>query len=177
MCSSPFPPSLTTFSISKVRQCQALGIVVSLVPRFYEAINQRAVLDHVGGVPLLVLRPVSPRGWQFAVKHALDRGAVLVGLLLGAPIMALVAVGVRFSSPGPVFFRQRRVGRDGHEFDVLKFRTMRVFDPAATVGFTPNVGLAPGGVEGLDRRTPVGRLLRNLSLDELPQLINVLRAT
>jgi exopolysaccharide biosynthesis polyprenyl glycosylphosphotransferase len=161
--------------ISKVRECQELGVAVSLVPRFYEAINERAVLDHVGGMPLLVLRPVDPRGWQFAVKHTLDRGVALIVLLLTSPFFALIALGVRLSSPGPIFFRQRRVGRDGHEFDVLKFRTMRGFDSDSDIGFTLDTGLAPGGVEGHDRRTPLGRLLRNLSLDELPQLINVLR--
>jgi lipopolysaccharide/colanic/teichoic acid biosynthesis glycosyltransferase len=71
-------------------------------------------------------------------------------------------------------FRQRRVGRDGHEFDLLKFRTMREPDPLGD-GFELPEGVAPGGVEGEDRRTAVGRLLRDLSLDELPQLYNVLR--
>ena len=59
--------------VDKVRECEQLGVEVSLVPRLFESINDRATLDHIGGVPLLSLRPTNPRGWQFAVKHALDR--------------------------------------------------------------------------------------------------------
>ncbi len=160
--------------VSKVRECQALGVEVSLVPRLYESMNERTTLDHVGGLPLLTLRSVDPRGWQFAVKHAFDRTAAALGLLMSAPVMLGIALAVRGSSPGPILFRQRRVGRDGREFDVLKFRTMRVAPPAAAQFELPD-DCAPGGVEGSDRRTPIGRLLRDLSLDELPQLINVLR--
>jgi exopolysaccharide biosynthesis polyprenyl glycosylphosphotransferase len=156
-----------------VAACQREGVIVSLVPRMYESINDRATLDHVGGLPLLTLRPTDPRGWQFAVKHAFDRSFALVCLILAAPLLGVIALGVRLSSPGPILFRQRRVGRDGHVFDVLKFRTMReVRRPAA---FRLPDGLAPGGIEGEDRRTGFGRLLRDTSLDELPQLINVLR--
>ena len=91
----------------------------------------------------------------------------------------MIAVIVGSRRRGPVLFRQRRVGRDGHEFDLLKFRTMRIAPrrtarPAAD-GFELEPGMAPGGVEGADRRTRIGRWLRDLSLDELPQLINVLR--
>jgi exopolysaccharide biosynthesis polyprenyl glycosylphosphotransferase len=160
--------------VAKVRQCQRLGVDVSLVPRLYESINERTTLDHVGGLPLLTLHSIDPRGWQFAVKHTIDRGFALLGLIALSPIVLMVAVAVRLSSSGTILFRQRRVGRDGHEFDLLKFRTMRdrTVDSHA---FELIQGLAPGGVEGEDRRTGVGRLLRDLSLDELPQLINVLR--
>jgi exopolysaccharide biosynthesis polyprenyl glycosylphosphotransferase len=160
--------------VKKVRECEELGVTVSLVPRLYESINERATLDHVGGLPLLTLHTVNPRGWQFAIKHSIDRTAAVVGLILTAPLLLGIAIAVRVSSPGPIWFRQRRVGRDGREFDVLKFRTMRVLserDPE----FALPVGVAPGGIEGVDRRTRVGRVLRDLSLDELPQLINVLR--
>ncbi len=163
--------------VDKVRECEALGVDVSLVPRLFEAINDRAILDHVGGLPLISLRPTNPRGWEFAIKHALDRTVACVALLVLAPLMGAIALAVRLGSPGPALFRQRRVGRDGRVFDVLKFRTMRLLatDSDPDAAFVPPEGCAPGGIEGEDRRTPLGRWLRDLSLDEIPQLINVLR--
>jgi exopolysaccharide biosynthesis polyprenyl glycosylphosphotransferase len=159
-----------------VDECKALGIEVSMVPRMYESFNERTTLDHVGGLPLLTLHAIDPHGWQFAVKHAMDRTFALLGLLLASPLMLAVTVSIKLSSPGPVLFRQRRVGRDGHEFDLLKFRTMRQAPAGSSrTSFVLAKGQAPGGVEGLDRRTRVGRLLRTLSIDELPQLVNVLR--
>jgi exopolysaccharide biosynthesis polyprenyl glycosylphosphotransferase len=160
----------------RVRECQALGVEVSLIPRMYESINERTTLDHVGGLPLLTLHTVDPHGWQFAVKHAVDRTCAALGLLIAAPLLIVLAALIKLSSPGPVLFRQRRVGRDGHEFDVLKFRSMRALPvEAGQTTFVLAAGQAPGGVEGRDRRTWIGRMMRDLSLDELPQLINVLR--
>jgi exopolysaccharide biosynthesis polyprenyl glycosylphosphotransferase len=161
--------------VEKIRECEELGVEVSLVPRMFEAINERAILDHLGGLPLISLRPTNPRGGQFAVKHALDRGFALIALVMLAPVLGVIALAVRLSSPGPALFRQRRVGRDGRVFDVLKFRTMREPDPSLQADFVPPEGCAPGGIEGEDRRTPLGRWLRTASLDEVPQLINVLR--
>ncbi len=160
--------------VEKVRLCQQLGVDVALVPRLYEAINDRSTLDHIGGLPLVSLRPTDPRGLSFAVKHVIDRGVAALTLLVAAPLMLSIAVALKLTSPGPILFRQRRVGRDGHEFDLLKFRTMRDgFSEGPTV-FDLRDGCAPGGVEGIDRRTWLGRRLRRLSLDELPQFINVL---
>jgi lipopolysaccharide/colanic/teichoic acid biosynthesis glycosyltransferase len=99
----------------------------------------------------------------------------LIALVMLAPVLGVIALAVRLSSPGPALFRQRRVGRDGRVFDVLKFRTMREPDPSLQADFVPPEGCAPGGIEGEDRRTPLGRWLRTASLDEVPQLINVLR--
>jgi exopolysaccharide biosynthesis polyprenyl glycosylphosphotransferase len=161
--------------VDRVRECEDLGVEVSLVPRLFEAMSDRAVLDHVGGLPLISLRSTNPRGWQFAIKHGFDRTLAFVALICLAPLMGLIALGVRLSSPGPALFRQRRVGRDGRVFDVLKFRTMREPDLGRETDFVPPDGCAPGGVEGVDRRTPLGRWLRSTSLDEVPQLINVLR--
>jgi exopolysaccharide biosynthesis polyprenyl glycosylphosphotransferase len=160
--------------VETVSECQRLGVEVALVPRLYESINERSTLDHVGGLPLLSLRPTDPRGWQFAVKHALDRTVALVALIALAPLLLAIAAGVRLSSPGPALFRQRRVGRDGRAFDVFKFRTM-LMDSSDSHEFMLPSGVAPGGVEGVDRRTRIGRWLRGTSLDELPQLLNVLR--
>jgi exopolysaccharide biosynthesis polyprenyl glycosylphosphotransferase len=161
--------------VDKVEECRKLGVEVLLVPRLFESINERAILDHVGGLPLVSLRPTNPRSWQFAVKHAFDRIFAAAALVALAPVMGATALAVHLSSPGPVLFRQRRVGRDGRAFDVLKFRTMREPDPERQAEFVPPEGCAPGGIEGEDRRTPVGRWLRSTSLDEAPQLINVLR--
>jgi exopolysaccharide biosynthesis polyprenyl glycosylphosphotransferase len=160
-----------------VRQCDELGLEVSLVPRLWESMNIRAALEHIGGMPLFRLHTVKPKGWQFALKHGLDRLLAAVMILVLSPLLIGVTLAVRFSSPGPIFFRQRRIGRDGRPFDLLKFRSMRIADDPGPSG-SPSVLLpedtAPGGVEGADRRTPIGKFIRRSSIDELPQLFNVL---
>ena len=153
---------------------QNLGMRVRVVPRLMDAVGVGARVEHMGGVPLILLFHPDPKGWQFAVKHACDRVAAGVGLLLISPVFVGLALLVKNSSPGPVFYRQQRVGRDGAVFDCLKFRSMRPLD-AADADFKPQAGTAPGGVEGDDRRTRIGKIMRKTSLDELPQLINVLR--
>jgi lipopolysaccharide/colanic/teichoic acid biosynthesis glycosyltransferase len=98
-------------------------------------------------------------------------------------VILCTALAVCVTSHGPIFFRQRRIGRDGKAFDLYKFRSMYLDPTQAKLGDDDASALesllggdtAPGGVEGKDRRTPVGRLLRRSSLDELPQLLNVLR--
>ncbi|WCB96923.1 UDP-glucose:undecaprenyl-phosphate glucose-1-phosphate transferase [Baekduia alba] len=105
-------------------------------------------------------------------KYLVGRCIAFVALLAIAPILIGLTLAVRLTSRGPVLFRQRRVGQDGELFEMLKFRSMRVADAA---GFVPVAGAAPGGVEGVDRRTPIGRFIRRTSLDELPQLWNVVR--
>jgi len=118
-------------------------------------------------------RLVGASPWQFAAKHLIDSTLAAMALLVLAPLLLALTLAVRLSSPGPAVFRQRRVGRDGKEFDLLKFRSMRIDSDQSR--FAPRAGLAPGGIEGTDRRTRVGRMLRASSLDELPQLVNVLR--
>jgi exopolysaccharide biosynthesis polyprenyl glycosylphosphotransferase len=189
-----------------VQRCQELGVEVSVVPRMFDTINDRVRYDAVGGMPLLSFSSVSPRGGRFALKHGLDRVLAAFLLLALAPVLACVALAVRLSSPGPVLFRQRRVGRDGVPFDLYKYRSMR--EPAALPSTAEDAGTsdstepfaaaadeqpgrasahegarvawlggdtAPGGREGVDRLTAVGRVMRRLGLDELPQLLNVLR--
>ncbi|MHB1468831.1 MAG: exopolysaccharide biosynthesis polyprenyl glycosylphosphotransferase, partial [Solirubrobacteraceae bacterium] len=166
---------------SLVQRSQALGLEVAVVPRMFDTINARSLYDPVGGLPVLSFTAVDPKGAQFAVKHAVDRLFATALLLLLLPLLAAIALAVKLSSPGPLFYRQRRVGRDGRVFDLYKFRSMRV--GALQDGEAGDVEVAsrlaadtaPGGVEGRDRRTRVGRLLRRTSLDELPQLVNVLR--
>jgi exopolysaccharide biosynthesis polyprenyl glycosylphosphotransferase len=166
-----------------VRECEASGLEVSMVPRLFESINVHVALDHVGGLPLLGLRSVNPKGWQFAIKHTFDRlvAALLIVVLL--PVLVACAVAVKLSSRGPVFFKQRRIGRDAREFEMLKFRTMQGTpeeDGEADAAWAARVTGASTAAAALgasieDRRTRVGSLLRPYSLDELPQLVNVLR--
>jgi exopolysaccharide biosynthesis polyprenyl glycosylphosphotransferase len=159
--------------LALAERCEQLGLEVSLVPRLFESMNDRVALDWVGSLPVLGIRPLDPKGWQFRVKYAIDRPIALLALILLAPVMAVVGLAVKLSSPGPMLFRQRRIGQDGQVFEMLKFRSMHI--PDDDVEFVPPPGFAPGGVEGPDRRTPIGRFLRRSGLDELPQLINVLR--
>jgi exopolysaccharide biosynthesis polyprenyl glycosylphosphotransferase len=166
-----------------IQRSQELGIEVSVVPRMFDAINDRARYETIGGLPLLSFVAVNPNGLQFALKHALDRLLALALLLTCSPLILAAAIAVRLSSPGPVLFRQRRVGRDGKVFDLYKFRSMRITPDeddetsADCSGYDLLLATdsAPGGVEGEDRRTAVGRFLRGTSIDELPQLFNVLR--
>ncbi|MGH2943535.1 MAG: exopolysaccharide biosynthesis polyprenyl glycosylphosphotransferase [Solirubrobacteraceae bacterium] len=163
-----------------VRRCRALGLDVSLVPRLFEEMSRRVTIEHVGGIALARVDRTDPRGWQFDVKYGIDRVVGVSLLLLTAPLMLAVAFAVKLSSPGPVFFRQRRVGLDDREFDILKFRTMRV-DPegrendARWVAETLGVFDEEEDISAEDRRTAIGRFLRRTSLDELPQLLNIVR--
>ena len=164
-----------------IPRCQELGVDVSVVPRMFDLINDRVGYDTVGGLPLLSFNAIDPKGTQFAIKHALDRVLALLMLILFSPVILAAAIAVKLSSSGPVLFTQRRVGRDGKVFDFYKFRSMREPTPGEQVEDTGALDfllagdIAPGGVEGEDRRTAVGRFLRSSSLDELPQLFNVLR--
>jgi lipopolysaccharide/colanic/teichoic acid biosynthesis glycosyltransferase len=144
-----------------------------MVPRLFDSMTAATTYEPVGGLPLLWLHRPRRGGWQYAVKHASDRVAAGLLLLAVAPLLGLLAALVRWSSPGPALFRQRRVGRDGREFELLKLRSMRVAEMHPR--WAPKAGRAPGGIEGADRRTAVGRFLRRTSLDELPQLVNVVR--
>jgi exopolysaccharide biosynthesis polyprenyl glycosylphosphotransferase len=169
-----FSPLSDDGLIALIRRCQDLGVEVSVVPRFFDTMSDRAVVEHVGGLPLVRLRTLTPRSWRFTVKYAIDRIVAVAALIVGAPLFAAVALVIKLDSPGPVLFRQQRVGRDGQVFELLKFRSMRP-PPAESERFEPPPGCAGGGIEGEDRRTRSGRLLRRTCLDELPQLVNVAR--
>jgi exopolysaccharide biosynthesis polyprenyl glycosylphosphotransferase len=158
-----------------VNRCEELGVPVAHVPRLYEKTTRRLTVEHIGGLPLLSARAADPKGWHFAVKYALDRVVAGVLLLILLPVLAAAAAAVYVSMGRPIFFRQVRIGRDGKSFGILKFRSMRQASPDAGAGHVLQAGSAPGGVEGEDRRTRVGTFLRKSSIDELPQLINVLK--
>jgi exopolysaccharide biosynthesis polyprenyl glycosylphosphotransferase len=165
-------------TLGVVRRCRALGLDVSLVPRLFEEMSRRVTIEHVGGIALARVDRTDPRGWQFEVKYAIDRIVGLSLLALTAPLMLAVAVAVKLSSPGPVFYRQRRVGLDDREFDILKFRTMRLgedHEGEAAEWVAQALGVEEVVDSSVERRTAVGSFLRRMSLDELPQLLNIVR--
>ena len=170
-----------------VRRCWGLGVGVLVVPRLFEVEGVRAEVHRVGALSLVALRSSDPRGAAVSVKYAIDRAVAATALLMLAPLLALIALTVLVTAGRPVLFRQKRMGRDGHLFEILKFRTMRGVPDQdgdnnhrwaeltlAGAGRDPEAALGSPGNPG-DRRTPFGAFLRRLSLDELPQLWNVLR--
>ena len=159
-----------------VNRCEELGISVALVPRLFEKVTERLTIEHLGGLPLITSHPSDPRGWQFTVKYSFDRVLSFLLLCLLTPLLLICAIAVLISLGRPILFRQRRVGCDGREFDMLKFRSMKPngTHPEATARDLPD-DTAPGGPDGDNRLTRVGAFLRNASLDELPQLLNVLK--
>jgi lipopolysaccharide/colanic/teichoic acid biosynthesis glycosyltransferase len=109
------------------------------------------------------------------IKHGFDQTTAVLVLLLIAPVLIAAAVATWVSLGRPIFFRQVRVGRDGRRFEMLKFRSMRHATTAPAAAFDLPPDTAPGGVEGEDRRSRIGAFLRRSSIDELPQLLNVLK--
>jgi exopolysaccharide biosynthesis polyprenyl glycosylphosphotransferase len=169
-----FSTAPTSIILRLMRRCEDLGVAVSFVPRLFERVGSRISVEHLGGLPLIAAQPTNPQSWQFTLKYAVDRLAALALLALFAPVLLIAALATWLSVGRPILFRQERVGRDGRTFTMLKFRTMRDAGGSQRAFELPP-GLAPGGVEGDDRRTRVGALLRRTCIDELPQLFNVLR--
>jgi exopolysaccharide biosynthesis polyprenyl glycosylphosphotransferase len=169
-----FSRAPTDVLLRLMRRCQQLGVSVSFVPRLFELFGGRISIEHLGGLPLVAAHPANPKSWQFVIKYALDRVAAALLIVVFAPVLLGSAIATWLSVGRPILFRQERVGRDHRSFDMLKFRTMRD-GSGEDEPFALADGLAPGGVEGADRRTRVGTFMRRLSLDEFPQLFNVLK--
>ena len=144
-----------------------LNVDLQFVPDLLSLHTSRMRLQEIAGIPFISVREEALSGVDRMVKRTFDLTASGLGLLLLSPLLAALALLVRLTSPGPVFYRQERIGRDGHEFAMIKFRTMR---PDAEAGSGPVWTTARD-----PRITPIGRFLRRTSLDELPQLWNVLR--
>ncbi len=171
-----------------VRRCWELSVPVILIPRLFEVQGVRTVSEHIGGLPLLTLNPANPRGWQLRARYAVDRVLASLAVLALSPLLIAFTLAVLLTMGRPIFFRQSRMGRDGHGFDMLKFRTMwggaaqsgehdaRWAESAmGTNGDAGGNGAQPGGTPQVDRRTPLGAFMRRWSVDELPQLVNVVR--
>jgi exopolysaccharide biosynthesis polyprenyl glycosylphosphotransferase len=159
-----------------LRRCRELRLKVSLLPALLEGIGPSVEIDEIEGMTVLAVNPPVLSRSSRVLKRAMDAAGAAVALVLAAPLMAAIAVAIRLDSHGPALFRQRRVGCNGRRFEVLKFRTM-VVDAEARRAALLTQSRNPHWLH-LDhdpRITRVGAVLRHTSLDELPQLWNVLR--
>jgi exopolysaccharide biosynthesis polyprenyl glycosylphosphotransferase len=158
-----------------------LGVHVDLVPSWCDVVGTRFDLHEMEGTPLLTMPRPSLGQSSLRLKRALDLAAGMIALLLLGPVLAACAIAIKLDSPGPVLFRQRRIGRGDQPFEVLKFRSMQIDaddrkDEVAALNF--HGGANKSGMFKIredPRITRVGRFLRRYSLDELPQLLNILR--
>jgi exopolysaccharide biosynthesis polyprenyl glycosylphosphotransferase len=162
--------------VELMHRCREHSLKVSLLPELVTALGPSVEVDDVEGVTVLGINPpVLPRSSR-CMKRALDLGLSTVLLVLTAPLVGLIALAIKLESPGPVFFKQRRVGREGKPFQLIKFRTMVVGAEAQTEALFRDSEDANWLKLANDPRiTGVGRFLRLTSLDELPQLWNILR--
>jgi exopolysaccharide biosynthesis polyprenyl glycosylphosphotransferase len=163
-------------TIDLIRALKLAGIHVSVVPSLFDVIGSSVEFDDLHGMTVLGVRRFELTRSSRAVKRCSDLLGALVALIVSAPAAGLIALLIKLDSPGPVLFRQERIGRNGQPFQMLKFRTMVVDADAAKVRL---VALNEGAdgffkITHDPRTTRLGQLLRQSSLDELPQLVNVL---
>lgn len=149
-----------------IAACEKTGVKVSIVPFYADYLPAQPQIDSLNGLPMINLRriPLDNFG-NSALKRCMDVVGSLVLIVLTSPIMLVAAIGVKLSSPGPIIFRQKRVGRNKKEFYMYKFRSMRVNDGSNT----------QWSRDRDPRKTAFGSFIRKCSVDELPQFFNVLK--
>ena len=151
--------------VNLIALCEREKVGIKVFPDVFQIMASEISIGDLGGLPLLTVRDVAMRGWRLAAKRAMDIVGAIVGLILLSPVMIATAIAIKLESPGPVFYVQERMGLDARPFKMLKFRSMYVDAEKDGPGWT-----RPGD----PRVTRVGRIIRKYSIDELPQLINVL---
>jgi exopolysaccharide biosynthesis polyprenyl glycosylphosphotransferase len=157
-------------------QLEGTGVDLLVAPGLVEVARPRLHIRPLDGLPLLAVEQPRFTGWPRLMKGLLDRAGAALAILLLAPVLLALAVAVRMSGPGPVFFRQQRIGQGGRPFRMIKFRSM-VPDAERHLELLREANVSDGllfKIREDPRVTPVGRWLRRYSLDELPQLFNVL---
>ena len=149
-----------------IQACEASGVKLSMIPFYAQYMPAHPQFDSINGLPIINLRriPLDNLGNAF-LKRTMDVVGALVLIVLTSPVMLFAAIGVKLSSPGPVIFKQKRVGLNKREFYMYKFRSMRVNSRSDSAWSTNSD----------DRKTAFGAFIRKFSIDELPQFFNVLK--
>lgn len=151
-------------TVRVISYCERGRVSIKTFPDIFQFVTTEATIDDLGGLPLLTVRDFALRGYRLIFKRWIDFLVATIGLIILSPLMLFVAILIKVESPGPVFFVQERMGLDGKPFMMLKFRSMR----------TDAEKHGPGWTMADDpRQTNIGRLLRQIEVDELPNLINV----
>ena len=149
-----------------IAACEKTGIKLSIIPFYAKYMSSNPQFDELEGLPMLNFRRIPLDNWANAFcKRAMDILGALALIVLTSPLMLACAIGVKLTSPGPVIFKQKRIGRDKKTFSMYKFRSMRVNGGEDTAWSTDHDG----------RKTKFGAFMRKCSLDELPQFFNVLK--
>ena len=158
-------------------QCQKGGVSFKIVPDLYEMSLSGVDIDDLRGIPIVGVKETSIRGFDLLLKRGIDVVLSLLLLILLTPLWTLVALLIKLDSPGPIVFKQLRVGKGGKPFQFYKFRSMRVKaeDAITELSDLNEVSWPLFKIKNDPRLTRVGRFLRRTSLDELPQLINILK--
>jgi len=160
-------PEATHHEILKVvSKCDRSRVAIKVFPNVFQIMASEVSIGDLGGLPLLTVRDTALQGWRLTVKRSVDVIGGAGGLVFLSPIMMLLAVLIKLDSEGPVFYTQERMGLDGKRFMMLKFRSMRA-------GAETDTGPVWASLND-SRRTRLGTIIRRFSIDELPQLINVL---
>jgi Undecaprenyl-phosphate glucose phosphotransferase len=147
--------------------CEKIGVKTLIIPDFFDYLPARPYFDNFAGMPLINVRDIPLDEFRNRLlKRAFDLVFSIAAILITLPVMALVAIAIKLTSPGPVIFKQERVGLNRRRFMMYKFRTMKVMPE--------DVSNTQWTVENDPRRTKLGAFLRRTSLDELPQFFNVL---
>ena len=160
-----------------LRDCEQAGLPAYVVPDLFQLTKNQMQVEDLNGVPLLTTRDVSIRGWNLVIKRTFDLTIGLAGGIIALPIVLLLALAIRLDSPGPILYSQVRVGKNGRTFRVYKFRSM-VSNADALRPEVEELNESTGPlfkIRNDPRLTRIGRFIRRYSLDELPQIYNVLR--
>lgn len=163
--------------LAVMRECERRQVAGRLVPDLFQMSLSRVAVSDLGGLPLIEIQEIAFSKVALVVKRAVDLFGATMGLLVGWPLFLIIAIAIKRDSPGPVLFKQERVGKDHRRFTIYKFRSMRegAEHELEALKCDNECDEVIFKIANDPRMTRVGRFLRRTSLDELPQLINVFR--
>lgn len=148
-----------------IKLCEGINVEFMFAPDYFNILTSKLRVEEIDGIPFMKFKSLPLTIWKRIVKRSFDIVTSLILLLIFSPIMIAIAILIKFTSTGPVFYKQERVGLDGQKFNIIKFRSMKIDAEKDGPKFA---------AKDDDRHTAIGRTLRKYSLDELPQFINVL---